>query len=56
MAESNKQRLQTEDNKINRRGVRHPSVFSALFPAAFVIPNFHSCRCTNIATGKSQTF
>ena len=43
MAESNKRSLPTEENKINQRGVRHPHVFPALLPAAFVILNFHNC-------------
>ena len=43
MAESNKHSLQMEENTINPRGVRHPPVFPALIPAAFVILNFHNC-------------
>jgi len=56
MAESNKHSLQMEENKIYPRGVRHPSVFTALLLAEFVIPNFHNSRCTQITTGKSHAF
>ena len=43
MTESNKHSLQTEENKINPRGVRHPHVFPALLPTASVMLNFHNC-------------
>jgi hypothetical protein len=56
MVESNKQSLQTELNKINPRGVRHPSLFPALLPVAFVILNFHIWRYTHITTGKVMGF
>jgi hypothetical protein len=56
MAESNKQSVQTEENKINPHGVRHPSLFPALLPVAFAVPNFHICRYTHITTGKSWAF